>query len=281
MRPDSADADPMAAGMLSLRRDDRCISCGVDLPAGTKAWWDPAARAVTCRPCREVSARHQESRESAKLERGRAGASLGREYERRRTNREKRIRAAHPRLGRLLLALTDAPQHEVAFRRGEAAEKAVADDIERRTADGPAIRLDNRRMPGGRGDIDHLVVAASGVFVVDTKDWAGSVRIDRSMFEPPKLLIDGRDRSRMIDGLERQVAAVRTALDEVGRSDVSVQGALCFTRADLPLHRTQQLRGQLLLYRRALAKRLNASGPLDAKSIDEIARQLSVAFPPA
>jgi hypothetical protein len=40
----------------------------------------------------------------------------------------KRIRAAHPRLGRLLLA-TDTPQHEVAFRRGETVKTAVSDDI--------------------------------------------------------------------------------------------------------------------------------------------------------
>ncbi len=215
------------------------------------------------------------------LDRGRAGASLAREYERRRSNREQRTRAAHPRLGGLLLALTDGPQHEVAFHRGEVAERTVADVIERRTADGPAVSLHNRRMPDRRGDIDHLAVAPSGVFVIDTKDWAGSIRVAESMFKQPKLLINGRDHSKLIDGLERQVVAVRTALDEAGRSDVSVQGALCFTQGDLPLHRAQRIRGHLLLYPRALAKKLNARGRLTPAAITEVAHRLSVAFPPA
>ena len=119
------------------------------------------------------------------------------------------------------------------------------------------------------------------MFIIDTKDWAGSVRVAKSIFERPKLLINGRDRSRLIEGLERQVEAVRAALDEGGRSDVPVQGALCFTRGNLPLHRTQQMRGHLMLYPRALAKNLNARGQLTPAAIAEIAHQLSVAFPPA
>jgi hypothetical protein len=98
-------------------------------------------------------------------------------------------------------------------------------------------------MPSGRGDVDHLVVAASGFFVVDIKACAGSVRIGRSLFEPPKLLIDGRDRSKMIDGLERQVAAMRTALDAGGRSQVpSPRRALLHARRPRIRH-SQQLVG--------------------------------------
>ena len=276
-----ADSDRMAARMLSLRRDDRCVSCGVDVSAGTEAWWDSVARTVTCRPCRDLVVQRVGSPDAGGLDPGRPGASLGREYERRRSNREQRTRAAHPRLGGLLLALTDGPQHELAFHRGEVAERTVADVIERRTGDGPAVSLHNRRMPDRRGDIDHLAVAPSGVFVIDTKDWAGSVRVAESVFGRPKLLISGRDRSKLIDGLERQLAAVRAALDHGGRSDVPVQGALCFTRGNLPLHRTQPMRGHLLLYPRALAKRLNARGQITEVAIAAIAHQLSAAFPPA
>jgi len=60
-----------------------------------------------------------------------------------------------------------------------------------------------------------------------------------------------------------------------------VQGALCFTKGDLPLRRTQRIRGHLVLYPRALAKKLNARGRVTPAAIAEIADQLSVAFPPA
>jgi hypothetical protein len=44
---------------------------------------------------------------------------------------------------------------------------------------------------------------------------------------------------------------------------VPVQGVLCFTAAaDLPVLGKLTIRGHLLLYRKALSKRLNAEGPL-------------------
>jgi hypothetical protein len=60
-----------------------------------------------------------------------------------------------------------------------------------------------------------------------------------------------------------------------------MQGVLCFTRADLRLLGTLQIRGHLLLYRKALAQRLNADGALDADTIDRIARDLATALPSA
>lgn len=133
-------------------------------------------------------------------------------------------------------------------------------------------------MPRGRGNLDHLAIAPTGVFVVDAKDWSGKVRVATPLLGASKLLIAGRDRTSLIDGLDRQVSAVDEAL---ASADVAIQGALCFTRADLPLFGTTRLRGHLLLYRKALAKRLNAPGPLSPDAIDALARTLAVAFPPA
>jgi hypothetical protein len=136
-------------------------------------------------------------------------------------------------------------------------------------------------MPGGRGDIDHLAVAPTGVFVIDAKAVAGRVEIHRPWFGQPKLLIGGRDRTKYVDRLDRQVAAVRQALMASRHEEVVVQGVLCFTKADLPLLGTLQMRGHLLLYRKALAKRLNAAGPHDAPAIDALARCLAAALPAA
>ena len=215
------------------------------------------------------------------LDRGQPGASVAREYQRRRSNREARTREAHPRIGGLLLALREAPQHESAFHRGDLGEKAVAESVEQRIADGPAVLLHDRGMPGGRGNVDHLAIAPTGVFVIDAKDIKGKVRIARPLFRAKKLLISGHNRTKLIDGLDRQVAVVRAALDDNGHPDVPVQGVLCFTKADLPLLGTLKMRGHLLLYRKALAKRLNADGPLESPAIDALAHTLVEALPPA
>ena len=69
--------------------------------------------------------------------------------------------------------------------------------------------LHDRRMPRGRGNIDHLAVAPTGVCVTDAKAHKGKVRIARPVFGLEKLLINSRDRTRLLDGLDRQVEAVR------------------------------------------------------------------------
>jgi hypothetical protein len=58
--------------------------------------------------------------------------------------------------------------------------------------------------------------------------------------------------------LDRQVEVVRAALGE-DHGDVAVRGVLCFTRAELPLVHTLTIRSHLLLYRKALAKRIAPS----------------------
>jgi Nuclease-related domain len=136
-------------------------------------------------------------------------------------------------------------------------------------------------MPGRRGDIDHVAIAPTGVYVIDTKDWEGKVHIETPWFGAPKLLIRGRDCTNLIDGLDRRITAVRSALDRASYEKVPIQGALCFTKADLPFLWTQTLRGHLLLSRKALAKRLNADGPLQPPVVEQLARTLAAALPPA
>lgn len=152
--------------------------------------------------------------------------------------------------------------------------------LDERTARGPGIVLHDRRMPRGRGNVDHIAVAPTGVYVIDAKAWQGKVAAPTPLFGRQKLLIDGRDRTSLIDGLDRQVAVVRATLGE-DHVDVGVHGVLCFTRAELPLLRTLTIRSHLLLYRKALGKRINQDGPLSPDVIEQVARKLDAALPPA
>ena len=154
----------------------------------------------------------------------------------------------------VLLALRAAPRHELAFHRGELGEQAVAAYLEKRTARGSAVLLHDRRMPGGYGNIDHLAIAPSGVFVIDAKNIKGKMRVANPLFGAAKLMVRGRDRTKLIDGLDRQVHAVRRALTASGHPGVPVQGVLCFVSADLPLFGTLNMRGHCLLNRRALKR---------------------------
>jgi hypothetical protein len=263
-----------------LKRADVCVTCGSSLGKGDAAWWDAGAKSVTCLDCHR-SVEVAEPVELPELDRGIAGESAGREYQRRKANRETRVREQHPRIGGLLLWLGDSPQHEKAFQTGALGEAGVGKSLEKRTEDGPAVVLHDRRMPGGRGNIDHVAITPAGVFVIDAKAHSGKVTIARSLFGEAKLKINGRDWTRLLDGLDRQVAAIHDALQRTWHSDVPVQGVLCFTTADLPFYRTAKMRGHWLMYRKALAKRLNAEGSLQAPEIEAIARDLQQMLPAA
>lgn len=253
----------MARREITLKQPDVCVGCkGAGIAVGCE--WEMGAPSGT-----------------ASLDRGRPGVSAQREYERRRRGREADTRARHPHIGGFLLAVRTPPQHETAFRVGAEGERIVAAALERRTEKSGALILHDRRMPRGYGNVDHLAVAPSGVFVIDAKNHgSGKVSVTAPLIGKPKLLIDGRNYTSLIDGLDRQVGAVRTRL--LSESvDLPVQGVLCFTKADLPLVFTLKMRGHLILYPKGTAKRINASGTLTATRIHEISTMLARLFPPA
>ena len=118
------------------------------------------------------------------------------------------------------------------------------------------------------------------MYVVDAKNVKGAVKVETPWFGPARLSVGGRNRTHYLDALDRQVAAVRTALGGEYAA-IAVQGVICFLVADLPLLGTATMRGHLLLYRKALAKRVNADGPLTPEAIDAIARRVGTALPMA
>lgn len=180
-------------------------------------------------------------------------------------------------MGGLTLRLQDEPGHERAWARGAGGEEAVA----RRLAtycNPEVIVLHDRRIPGRRGNIDHIAVAPSGVWVVDSKRYKGKVAIRKPLFDKPKLTIGGRDRTKLVDGLSAQVAVVEEVMAAV-RPGTPVHGALCFVDTDLPLLGTPSFNGYPLLHPRRLAKRLNAEGPLATHDVRSVAAQLASRFP--
>jgi hypothetical protein len=148
------------------------------------------------------------------------------------------------------------------------------------------IPLHDRLIPGTRGNIDHLFVAETGIWVVDAKAYAGKVtKRDRGPFWRPdnELFIGGRNRTSLAKGVVRQVDAVVAAL----RPDESLHGtdvnaALCLVESewgllDMPF----QIGNVWVIYPGALKKRLQKSGRLSRETMERIARRLELSLPPA
>ncbi len=160
----------------------------------------------------------------------RAGSSARREYERRRANDEARLRKEWGRLGGVAVALSSEKQSTKAWSTGAAGEERVGSVLDRLASDTCHV-LHDRRIPGSRANIDHLVVDVSGVWVVDAKRYAGRPerRVEGGLFRPrvEKLFVKGRDKTALVEGVQWQMSKVLEALP-----GVPVAGVLCFVDAE-------------------------------------------------
>lgn len=207
-----------------------------------------------------------------------AGASARREHERRKAKREAGVRERQPRLGVVILALRNAPQHERSWARGAGGEEIVEQALTKRCPD--VAILHDRRVPGSRANIDHVAVAATGVWVIDTKRYKGKVQISKPLFGKPTLKIAGRDKTKLVDGLAKQVELVTAAIADLD-PHVPIRGCFCFIDSELPLFGTPSINGLTIFGRNGLARQLNAAGALPADRAAQLAAALAERFPSA
>jgi hypothetical protein len=143
------------------------------------------------------------------------------------------------------------------------------------------LRREDGRL--SKANIDHLAVAASGVWVVDAKTHRGTLEVRRSggwlSDRVERLYIGGRDRTCLVHGVQRQVEAIRRELDRVD-ADVPVRGALCFVGTELPWF-DQQIADVPLVGRRGLAKLIKQPGGLQPPDRATVAAFLAHRLPPA
>ena len=280
----------MTTKRLSLRRNDVCSACGVELVAGTKAWWDSEARAVTCEPCHAVQGTTTEEAQPSsidvepsptapELQTGVAGQSALQEFERRHEARAARIDAKFGRLAGVVKFLSDDPQSITAWKKGSVGERKLAASLEQSLGD-RAILLNDRQVPKTKGNIDHPVVAGSGVWVVDAKNYAGLVQqrdVGGFFKVDNRLYVGRRDCTKLVDGMGWQVDAVVKAL---GGRDVPVSSAVCFTDAEWGwFAKPFTIREVFVSGPNALARRISEASVLSNERIQEIAVHLSSALP--
>jgi hypothetical protein len=222
------------------------------------------------------------------IDQGMAGRSAQQQAERWR-DRAERERASRSRLARALLGPSSTEKRLAAEERrwavGARGEEMLAESLARRCPN--VLLLHDRRMPRSRANVDHIAVSSAGVYVIDAKRYRGKIEVREPHFGKPKLLIAGRDRTKLIDGLEKQGAVVKALLADTA-PDAPVVSCLCFVAPEgwladsgLPVLRTLKVRGYPLYYPRRLARRLNESGPLLPEQVLRIYAELSQSLLPA
>ena len=244
---------------MRLRYRGKCALCGVDLEAGSTAGYDRAARRVICLTCLPLA-------QALPIDPGTPGGSLEREYARRRQLREDRVRGRFPRAGGLLLALTGEPESTRAFARGAEGERRLAARLDQLCGDEVLFLHNRRRGRSGRsGDIDHVAVTASGVYVIDAKyypDAKVDVRRTGGVLRPVReqLMVRGRGRTNLVESLNKQYVTVAEALEN---HRAPVTALFCFINAVLPVFETLRVGGVPVLSPRKTARLLRRPGPFE------------------
>lgn len=294
---------------LTLRYAATCRLCRVALPPRSRAIWDRASKTARCVTCSVPAQAEPRGVERAELlgpiDYGIAGASAQRLFDAKEARRRQRLRRnwwvlavmavagavvggvvahrLHTNVGLWVvvggalpvLDLIRRPQHIDAWRSGAAGERAVGKMLDGLRVHG-VVAIHDRRVPGRRTNIDHIVVAPTGVFVVDTKNVAGKVAASRS-----GVRVAGRRQDKMLDGVTGQVAVVQGALDEARVAPLKVRGVLCFAKAYLPWIRPHP-RGIALLYPRGLRRALTKGEAVLARDqVNALATLLAIKLPPA
>lgn len=137
------------------------------------------------------------------------------------------------------------------------------------------------RAVGRNANIDHIVVIPSGVWVVDSKNYRGKIRVQRrGLFGPAQgIRVQGADRTAVVRTAAWQVDAVRSAVDEPG---VPVHLLLAFPNdaAFGRFSKSFQIDGVWCCPPGELAGRLLGSPPLlHLDQLSQITGQLSVRLP--
>lgn len=288
---------------MRLRYAGTCARCRTRLDAGVIADYDRTSKTVSCVQCPTEPTRQPDTPRPTPqsvtpatpaqpaspttpphlaLVEGDAGGSAQREFERRHAAREARVRERFPRAGGFLLAVFDDPQSTNAWAGGAEGEQQLGASLARIA--GPELRvLNDRRIPKTRANIDHLIICPTGVFVVDAKRYPDArleKRVEGGILRPRQelLVVRGRDRTSLVDGVAKQVDLVRAALAD--HPDVPVHGVLCFIDADWPLIGASfSVQDVAVLSPRKLRKQLAEPGPLDAERIAALQWELHHAFP--
>jgi hypothetical protein len=275
---DDLPAPPTPSVPWRVKYDGPCSRCGSPLRVGDPAIYERRTHSIRCIECPVPPAA---GTPEPTFDAGVAGGSARREYERRKAKRETRVRSRFGRLGGVVIALTDDPQSTRAWATGARGEEKLAEALE--GIDGLRM-LHDRRVPRSSANIDHILISPAGVFVVDAKNYRGTIAIrNRGWFFRPdhRLYVGRRDCSTLATGLGWQIEAVTAALAAGGVDPMPpIKPVLCFIDGEWPLFSApDEYAGVRLEGTGSIRKLVTAQVLLDPPSIDRLTRLLAAALP--
>jgi len=280
---------------LTLRRDDVCSLCGDTLLVGTKALWNPSKRLVMClnlhseSPLSSDQDVHVMIGEDASLnevayDKGKAGGSAMAKGDHLIKAREERVMSRFkkfPKIGKLVLAVSDEPQSTRAWEAGAEGEIAIGRQLDLLAEKYKFLVIHDRLIPKSKANIDHIAITQSGVIVIDAKNYQGTVQVkDQSGFfsaPDPQLWVGRRNCMKLVSGMKHQVDIVKAILSKQS-IDIPVIGILAFYAADWSTYKFMRVQEEIdgvLINSKGIEPIVTRQGALNAEQIELVTRVLA------
>jgi hypothetical protein len=183
-------------------------------------------------------------------------------------------------------ALWGRRKSTTAWATGARGERVVATRLANASSKGVSA-IHDRRIPGSRANIDHIAVGPAGIYVIDAKVAKGKVSAKTTgpIFNrgPVKLFVGGHERTKYVDGMDRQVEAVARALKEspwaVG---VPIKPMVVLVGAEWGwFPRPVGVRGVWVGWPKEMTRAVSRGGSLSAESVRRLAAVLASQLPEA
>jgi hypothetical protein len=172
--------------------------------------------------------------------------------------------------------ISEDRQSTRAWEQGAAGERWLGRSLEELREQGCVV-LHDRRIPNSWANIDHIVVSRAGVYVIDAKNYEGKVVVvDKGNFlrRDWRLYVGGRNRTKILESMPRQVEAVAGALSDV-HLPVPPTPVVCFAQSTSGSYfRKFKLNGILIVPPKKLRAMLMADGPLTPDQVLAAGRAL-------
>jgi hypothetical protein len=246
-----------------LRFGGRCRLCGRDISKNENGWHNPNAEPkVVCSHCSPAEAADRTSEQLGKQRASVVGGSS-------------------------TLRDSAAKSRPKPWRKGAAGEYILYEALTRELTRGERI-LTSLCLPNRPADIDCVVVAPSGVWVLDAKYWKGTVRYGARGGSldvgPLRLFVDGVDRTTQ---LIKIYDAVIPVAEIIGDPSVPLHRAVAFVYADwAPVHMLRILRGKKPFRHdgvwfgppRTICREIEKPGPLSSDRIEDLALRIETSL---
>jgi hypothetical protein len=215
------------------------------------------------------------------------GSSAERMVEKQRAMQLKTINEYYGRfkiVEKVALFLRADTQQTKNWEKGARGERKIGQILEDLAAERGFIILHDLRRPGTTANIDHIAITPSGIYVVDAKNFTGSIDVrGPGLFsnQEPKLLIDGRNQSKLAFGVKKQVSAVQAVLKKE-KLEFPVYGVLSFWVGPLQTFIVPESFSEIYLTsHRGIGKLLSNPGTNSQKEMLAAAEVIRTGFQPA